>query len=335
MAEVGREQGGPSTARRKRPSSKARSQVANDWSEPGETRSRASRRSKRHVPADIDVDVVETPTSSTSSSSDEDDDVDIKTSSRTKLKRRRVRQRRREPASSTSTTSDSDTSSTPPRTPLKSPRAAKRSSSSRVPNASDSAPNMSRHHHPTYVGVIEEAEDDDEVAQTLPSRPASRQTVSRRDVSPRSVHRYRSTPESRRSPRTSVSDSDDDATDATSDSDDRIHRFRRKQLPAVPSAPPPPNMHNSLKERLGGRDPDETAYEDDADAISRYAPSTRHRSRSRPPENRRDLDEYRRPRDITVSSPPSVDETRSRSRSRRYVVSLSSGPVVWSIKHVD
>jgi hypothetical protein len=188
----------------------------------------------------------------------------------------------------------------------------------RVPNASvpilDSAPTLSQHRRPTYI--YEEDDDEYDDPTRRPSRPVSRQTVSRRDAS---THRYRSTPESRRSPRTSVSDSEHD-TQVTSDSDEeQAIRPRDKHLPpapvapAVPAAPPAPAISSSLQERLS-RQP-EMEYEE-PDSTSRYAPSVgRHRSQSRPASSRRD--EYRRPRDISISRPPSVDEALSRSRSRR------------------
>jgi hypothetical protein len=73
------------------------------------------------------------------------------------------------------------------------------------------------------------------------------------------------------------------------------------------------HAHSSLQERL--MQYPEMVYEEE-DGTSRYAPSARHRSRSRPASSGQDP--YRRPRDITVSGPPSLDETRrSRSRSKR------------------
>lgn len=67
----------------------------------------------------------------------------------------------------------------------------------RLPNHSsvpilDRARSASRHRRPTCV--IEEVDDDEDVAPSGPSRPVSRQTIARRDISPRSAHRYRSTP---------------------------------------------------------------------------------------------------------------------------------------------
>ncbi len=240
-----------------------------------------------------------------------DDANDAKASSR----KQRPRRRRQLPSPT-----DSDTS-TPAKTPQRSPR--ERSSSMRVPNASvpvlDTAPSLSHHRRPTCI--VEEVDDEDGTPSG-PSRPVSRQTMARRDMSPRSAHRYRSTPESRRSPRTSVSDSEDD-TEATTDSDEeQVIQPRGKHLPpapiapAVPPAPPVPAIHNALQERLNRRP--EMVYEDDeVDATSRYAPSVgRHRSLSRPASSKRD--HYRRPRDISLSGPPSLDETRSRSRSKRY-----------------
>ncbi|KAL2131540.1 hypothetical protein VTI74DRAFT_4917 [Chaetomium olivicolor] len=303
MAEVDQQQGGPSTSRRRKQAGKSKAQHANDWSRTGEGRSRASPRWKRH--GDIDMDIVE-------SSDDANDANDAKASPK-------KHRRRRRPQPLSSTASDTASDATPPaKTPQPSPKGA-RSKSMRVPNASvpvlDTAP---AHRRPTCI--IEEVDDED-AAPSGPSRPVSRQTIARRDTSPRSAHRYRSTPESRRSPRTSVSDSEDD-TDATSDSDsdsEQVILRHRKHLPPapmappVPSAPPAPAIHSSLQERLS-RQP-EMVYEEEGDGTSRYAPSmARARSLSRPPSSRQDP--YRRPRDITVSGPPSLDETRARSRSR-------------------
>ncbi|KAK4156522.1 putative E3 ubiquitin-protein ligase ARI4 [Chaetomidium leptoderma] len=305
MADVEQQQGGPSTARRKKHAGKSKAQPSNDWPRSGEPRSRASPRPKSQ--GDIDIDLVE--------SSD-----DAKASPRKQQQQQQQQQRRRRrPQHPSATASDSASDATAPaKAPLRSPKG--RSKSMRVPNASvpvlDTAP---AHRRPTCT--IEESDDDDDenAAPSGPSRPVSRQTIARREISPRSAHRYRSTPESRRSPRTSVSDSEND-TDATSDSEEQVIHPRGKHLPAVPmapavpSAPPTPAIHNSLQERLSRRP--EMVYEDeDEDGISRYAPSVaRHRSLSRPASSRQD--HYRRPRDITVSGPPSLDETRRRSRSR-------------------
>jgi hypothetical protein len=241
--------------------------------------------------------------------------------------RRHRRRPRPQPLSSTASDASSDTTA-PARPPQRSRREKGQSRSMRRPNAAvsavDRAPAPSKHWRPTFV--VEEVDDDDEdddAAPSGPSRPVSRQTLSRRDTSPRSAHRYRSTPESRRSPRTSVSDSEDD-TEATSDSDaERVIRPRAAKhlppvpiAPAVPSAPPAAAIHTAIQERPGR--PREMVYEEDGDGTSRYAPSVaRHRSLSRPASSRRD--HYRRPRDITVSGPPSLDEARSRSRSKRLV----------------
>ncbi|EAQ88014.1 hypothetical protein CHGG_04633 [Chaetomium globosum CBS 148.51] len=289
MADVDRQQGGPSTSRRKKVAGKSKAQPANDWSRSGEPRSRASPRSNRH--GDIDVDLVE-------SSDDANDAHDAKASPRKQRRRRRPQP----PADTTSDTASETTH------PAKAPAPAMkgRSKSMRVPNASVPTP-------PRRPTCIIEPADEDDASPSGPSRPVSRQTIARRDVSPRSAHPYRSTPESRRSPRTSVSDSEDD-TDATSDSDSEQVILPRGKLPAVPSAPPPmpAGAHGSLQERLMQRP--EMVYEEE-DGTSRYAPSARHRSLSRPASSGQDP--YRRPRDITVSGPPSLDETRrSRSRSK-------------------
>jgi hypothetical protein len=296
MADVDRQQGGPSTSRRKKHTGKSKAQPANDWPRSGEPRPRASPRSNRH--GDIDRDLVE-------SSDDASDAHDAKASPRKQRRRRRP-----QPLNSTTSDTASDTTH-----PAKAPAPAMkgRSKSMRVPNASVPVHSSRR---PTCI--IEPADEDD-VSPSGPSRPVSRQTIARRDMSPRSAHRYRSTPESRRSPRTSVSDSEDD-TDATSDSDsEQVILPPRGKLPAapmapaVPSAPPTTAARSSYQERL--MSPPEMVYEEEGDGTSRYAPSARHRSLSRPASSRQDP--YRRPRDITVSGPPSLDETRrSRSRSK-------------------
>jgi hypothetical protein len=300
------QQGGPSSSRRRKHAGKSKPQAPNDWSRTAEPRPRASPRSKRH--GDIDRDIVE-------SSDDAHDAHDARASPRKQPPRRR-RPLQPQPPSSTTSATPSDATA-PAQAPLRPQKAQGPSKSMRVPNASvpvlDTA---SAHRRPTCI--IEEDDDDDDHAPSRPSRPSSRQTIARRESS---AHRYRSTPESRRSPRTSRSDSDDD-TDATEDSDEeQVIHHRPKHLPPVPipptapSAPPAPAVHSSLQERLSRRP--EMVYEDDeGDGTSRYAPSARHRSLSRPASSRQDP--YRRPRDIAVSGPPSLDERRrSRSRSKR------------------
>lgn len=299
------QQGGPSTARRRKNATKSKSQASNDWPRAGEPRSRASPRPKRH--GDIDVDIVESS-----------DDASAANHARPSSSKQPRRHRPRPPSSTTSDTA-SDTTA-PAKAPQRSPK--RPSKSMRVPNASvpvlDTA---AAHRRPTCI-IEEDDDDDDDPAPSGPSRPVSRQTIARREISPRSAHRYRSTPESRRSPRTSVSDSEDD-TDATSDSDEeQVIEPRSKHLPPAPMAPavpPAPQLNTvpaSLQERLSRR-PEMVYEEEDGDGVSRYAPSVaRHRSLSRPPSSRQDR--YRRPRDIVVSGPPSLDETRrSRSRSKR------------------
>ncbi len=312
MADVDQRQGGPGSSRRKKHAaakSKPKPQPSNDWPRTGEPRSRASPRSKRH--GDIDIDIVE--------SSDDANDARASSSKQAAPRQRPVR-----PSSIHSGTASDATA--PAKAPQPSP--TRRSKSMRVPKASvpvqDTPP---VHRRPTCI--VEEEDDDDDDSDddddddngepSGPSRPHSRQTIARREISPRSAHPYRSTPESRRSPRTSVSDSEDE-TDATSDSDEeQVIQPRGKHLPPAPMAPAvpsaPPAVHPSLQERLSRRP--EMVYEDEeGDGISRYAPSARHRSLSRPPSSRQDR--YRRPRDIVVSGPPSLDETRrSRSRSKR------------------
>ncbi|KAL2023395.1 hypothetical protein VTK56DRAFT_2752 [Thermocarpiscus australiensis] len=298
MADVEQQQGGPRTSRRSKHAGKSKAQPANDWPRSGEPRARASPRPRRH--GDIDMDIVETS-----------DDANDASETKFLTKKQRRRRRRQAPSST-----DSD-ATTPAKTPQRLP--ADGSSSMRVPNASMSvlatAPTRSHHRRPTYE--LEEDEDDD-AAPSGPSRPVSRQTVSRRNTSPRSTHRYRSTPESRRSPRTSVSDSEDDTEDTSDSDEEQVIQPHNKHLPpapvapAVPPAPPAPAVHSSLQERLKRRP--EMVYEE-PDSTSRYAPSVgRHRSLSRAPSSRRD--HYRRPKDITVSRAPSVDEVLSRSRSR-------------------
>lgn len=238
--------------------------------------------------------------------------------------------RRPQPPPPNSTASDDSASdaTAPARPPHRAAKGSRRPRDMRMPNASmavlDTAPAPSHHRRPTCI-IEEEDDDSDDAAPSGPSRPVSRQTISRRDISPRSAHRYRSTPESRRSPRTSVSDSED-GTDATSDSpEEQVIQARGKHFPpppfapAVPAAPPAAAVHASVQERLSRRP--EMVYEEEEDGTSRYAPSVaRHRSQSRPASGR--LDRYRRPRDIVVSGPPSLDETRSRTRSKRSVAHM-------------
>jgi hypothetical protein len=85
------------------------------------------------------------------------------------------------------------------------------------------------HRHPAYT-----YEEDDEEPPPRPG-PESRRSRSRRDVSPQSAHHYRSTPVSRRSPRTSVSESEYE-TDVTMDSDDErvIHPPHGKGVDVAP-----------------------------------------------------------------------------------------------------
>ncbi|KAK4103590.1 hypothetical protein N658DRAFT_421491 [Parathielavia hyrcaniae] len=323
MADLDQQQGGPSTSRRRKQPGRSKPQPANDWPRAGEPRSRALPRPRRH--GDIDMDIVE-------SLSDNDDDDGDDSNYETKPSPMKQKQRRRRrPQPRGAATSDTASDTTPPivKASHRSPKG--RSKPTRVPNASVPvviADPVAR--RPTCIieeeddeeeEEEEEEEEDEDVAPSGPSRPVSRQTIARRESSPRSAQRYRSTPESRRSPRTSPSDSEDD-TDATSDSEEeQVIQPRGKNLPpapmapTVPSAPPANAVPTSLQERLSRR-PEMVYEEEEGDAISRYAPSVaRHRSLSRPPSSRQD--QYRRPRDITVlSGPPSLDETRRRSRSR-------------------
>ncbi|KAJ9132512.1 RBR-type E3 ubiquitin transferase [Pleurostoma richardsiae] len=62
------------------------------------------------------------------------------------------------------------------------------------------------------------------------SRSDSRRSGSRRDVSPPSAHQYRSTPDTRRSSRTSVSESDDETDVTVSTQDEREERSPRRQV---------------------------------------------------------------------------------------------------------
>ncbi|KAJ4300300.1 hypothetical protein N0V88_002973 [Collariella sp. IMI 366227] len=290
MADVDEQQGGPSTSRRRKHAGKSKAQRPDDWPRAGERRFRASPRSRRH--GDIDMDIVE--------SSDESNDAKA-----SPMKHRR----RRRPHTPRSTASDTASDATPPvTTPQRSPKGA-RSQNMRVPNASvpivDRPPPRRR---PTCnISVVSVSDDD--AAPSGPSRPVSRQTIARRDTSPRSVHRYRSTPESRRSPRTSVSDSEADTDATTDDESEELFLAPGNAFPG----PHGPACSPQYTERIK-RQP-EMVIEEEGDATSRYAPSmARARSLSRPPSSRRDP--YRRPKDITVSGPPSLDETRARSRSR-------------------
>jgi hypothetical protein len=275
---------------------------------------------------------------------DDDDDENARRIPRRKTqtpqRRRRLRPR---PASSADDSSSEAT--TPAHTPLRSRRQRSRKASTdmRLPNGSVPVLDTVPHRRPTYTIDNEDDDDDDDsienarTARSGPSRPVSRQTIARREPS---VHRYRSTPESRRSSRTRATGTDDDGadTDATTDSDEQIiSRSKRPPpippdppAPAVPQPPSAPGMHSSLQERLSRR-PEMVYEETEVDARSRYAASVgrhrRSRSLSRPPSSRQD--QYRRPRDITVSGPPSLDETRrSRSRSKRYLFSASRSSLI-------
>ncbi|KAL2158968.1 hypothetical protein VTH06DRAFT_2998 [Thermothelomyces fergusii] len=319
MAGLDEKQSGPNTSQRKKHTGKSKTQPAGDWPRTGEPRTRASPRRKR--PADIDKDLVSSSSSLSSPPSSSDEADEAKASSTLPRKQRR-RLRPQAPALTSSDTSSSDTSA-PAKTPPRSMR--RRLKSRRVPNEAVSpADRAPPHRRPTYVFEDDDADDTDDAAppRSRPSRPSSRQTIARRESSPRSAHRYRSTPESRRSVRTSVSDSEDDTGATTGSDSEQVILPPGKPPPPAPMAPPIPPVpstaaavRSSLQERLSRR-PEMVYEEDDGDGTSRYAPSvTRHRSLSRPASSRRDS--YRRPRDVTVSSPASLDEThRSRSRSK-------------------
>ncbi|KAK4227869.1 hypothetical protein QBC38DRAFT_182086 [Podospora fimiseda] len=290
-------------------------QPASDWSPSSEPRTIPSPRTKRHGgDIDVDMDIVE-------SSDDDSDDVKASTPQRKRQQpaaRRpaRVQVQRRPPPVPT----DSETD-TPP-TPLKGRRRSERSPASmRAPNASVPVVGKVPKPHPIY----EEDDDDEPPSRSArPSRPSSRQTVARHDLSSRSGgHRYRSTttPESRRSPRTSVSDSDED-TEATSD-EEMVIQPPRKQFPRVPMAPavpapPPASAMDPMYERLNRRP--EIEYESpdpEPDTASRYTQSMarpRSRSQSRAPSSK--WDQYRRPRDVDISRPASPEDDRARSKSR-------------------
>lgn len=316
MADAEQQHGGPSISRRKKNAGKLKVPAANDWSRTGEPRSRASPRQQRH--GDIDIDHVE---------SSDDDASDDKPSPRKPRRRLRPQLRPKTPDYSASDSADSEIA-TPAKAPLRAMKARSKSRT-RVPNgtvpAVDTTP---AHRRPTYIheknGDDYDDDDDDDdngPPPSGPSRPVSRQTIARRAPSVRSTHRYRSTPESRRSPRTSVSDSEDDTGVTTDSASEEVIIHNPKHLPpapmvpSVPSVPPANGMHETLQERLSRR-PEMVYEETDADGLSRYAPSARHRSLSRPASSRNDR--YRRPRDVTISGPPSLDERRrSRSRSKR------------------
>ncbi|KAK4193770.1 hypothetical protein QBC35DRAFT_480209 [Podospora australis] len=187
----------------------------------------------------------------------------------------------------------------------------------RVPNSTMPLMNNTVATSHSRAQPIYEEEDDEDEPPSRRSRPASRQTASRRDLSSRSAHRYRSTPESTR--RTSLSDSDDD-TDVTSESvEEVVIRGPTRKVPIAPPAPAPPPAppaNSSMHDRLNRRP--EIVYEDpdpEPDMASRYTQSVRHRSPSRAPSTKRD--QYRRPRDVSISRPASPEEEdRSRSKSR-------------------
>lgn len=317
-------QGGPRTSRRslgKKPAVSKGSQPTNDWSPSGETRPRPSPHPKRHGEDDIDVDK-DIPQSS-DDNDDDDEPGDIKASSQRKrqpARRPRVQVQRRQPPAPTD--SESDTPPTPLRPRQRTPRSGRSPAASmRAPNASvplvGKVPTMPTNPHPIY-----EEDDDDEppLRSARSSRPASRQTVARHDLSSRSGRHYRSTttPESRRSPRTSVSDSDED-TDATTDSAEEvvIQPSSRKQYPRVPMvpavpAPPTASAMDPMYERLNRRP--EIEYESpdpEPDTASRYTMARRSRSQSCA------ASQYRRPRDVSMSRPASpVDDERALERAR-------------------
>ncbi|KAK3390954.1 hypothetical protein B0H63DRAFT_127913 [Podospora didyma] len=241
------------------------------------------------------------------------------------------------PSSNTSpsvrTASSSSTAATT--TPSPSRPSLGRSASMRVPNSS--VPVLARaatmpHRRPTCVYEEEEEDDDEdddddeedeeEVVVRPRMRPDSRRSrsESRRELSPRSAHPYRSTPESRRSMRTSVPDSDNE-TDVTrsSDNDEPVHHHA-KGIPVAPPAPAAPAAPTprSDRERWNRRPKVEVpVYED---AIPERAPRHTHtssfggrRSPSRHSSAKRD--QYRRPREVYREE--TFEDERSRSRSKR------------------
>ncbi|KAK4214820.1 putative E3 ubiquitin-protein ligase ARI4 [Rhypophila decipiens] len=150
------------------------------------------------------------------------------------------------------------------------------------------------------------------------SRSQSRHPGSRRDGSPRSAHPYRSTPVSRRSPRTSMSDSEGE-TDVSSVVDDRAIQPRDKALDAAPV------LHMSMHDRINRRQ-DANSDQVMMDETQIYhVPSV---GDEQPPSRRssRRRDQYRRPQIVhdeyddafhQVYHHSSVDDERSRSRPKR------------------
>lgn len=206
--------------------------------------------------------------------------------------------------------------------------------SMRVPNAS--VPLMAReppvqHHpapphpysrHPPYA--YDDDDDDDEPPQSRPrSGPDSRRSRSRRDVSPQS-HHYRSTPVSRRSPRTSVSESEYE-TDVTMDSEDERHvRPPPHHGKAVDVAPV---SHSLMHERLNRN---RVIYEEEEAVDDRPESSyPRPRSPSRQPSRRpshhhsqkssgkQDRLQYQRPRNDYREEDDVVDDEPSHYAPRR------------------
>ena len=145
------------------------------------------------------------------------------------------------------------------------------------------------------------------------SRSDSRRSGSRRDRSPPSAHLYRSTPDSVRSSRTSVTDNSDQDTDATASTRDETER---KPSPTkLLRAPQPPRRRTSSR---APRRAKVIYQEDNDDRPSRYGSDPfleRPRSLSRPSTDRRS--DHRRAR-TDIGPRDSFEESRSRSRSNRY-----------------
>lgn len=132
-----------------------------------------------------------------------------------------------------------------PTTPTRSPLTRASSMSARNPSAA--APGLSRaatisHRQPAYI-----YDDEDN------SRSDSRRSRSRRDVSPRSAHLYRSMPGSRRSSRTSLSEPDADTDFTSSTEDERTSKhgkaLQSKHIAPQPLPSPPPRVPRPPRSR--------------------------------------------------------------------------------------
>lgn len=218
----------------------------------------------------------------------------------------------------------------PARCPTLSNRAlVQRSSSMRTPNSA--VPVLTRAttapvRRPTYI--LEEEER---------SRSDSRRSGSRRDRSPPSAQLYRSTPDSCRSSRTSLSESDEESEATASTDDDDVNngggkrdRRRGKRVVTVPRAQHHHQQHHHQHQNhpRGSTRPtrarEEIIYEEDSDRETRYAPFHEQRVPRAPrAPSQHSAERLRHPRRPYREEEPrqrrgtSLEDSRSRSRSNR------------------